>query len=117
MGLNMDGCVFENCGTAVLADNNSDIKMTSTRIINCERGVVLVEDLTDILARIQGLSLNTKNEEDLRLKTIALIQEQLSSPSTSKEFLVSLRNIFEGATGSMVYGVVCTWASSLPIFL
>lgn len=114
MGLEIDDGVFVNCGTAILANNNADIKMTKSKIINCERGIVLVEDLTDILVKIQNLSLNTESDEDLRLKTIALIREELSSPN--KEFLTSLRNIFEGATGSMVYAVVCTWVSSLSAF-
>lgn len=113
MALNLDNCIFEKCGTAIKANNNADINMTNSKIIDCVRGIVLVEDLNDILIRIQDLKLDTKRDEHLRLKTIALIKSQLSSPT--EEFFTSLRSIFEGATGSMVYMVVSTWANSLTI--
>lgn len=112
MGLYIDNVTFENGRTAVLAHTSVDVRMTNSQIIGCERGVVLMDDdLDDIVQRIQGLKLNTKTEEDLRLEAISLIQKQRSTPS--KEFLISLRNIFEGATGSMLYTVVCAWVNSL----
>lgn len=99
-----------HCNTVVLTLNTHEPDINEIDAEHCDTVVnyLGINNLEELLHKVENLKFNTITEENLQRQTTALIQAQLSSPS--KEFSSSLRNICEGAMGSALYTVISIWA-------
>ncbi len=103
-----------DCGIAISTSNTVNLQVGSLETTRCGMGMYIRDDinndLINLLSRVERLELNNKSEEILRSEVTTLINNQMKSPSAIEELMASFRNIFEGATGSLVYAAFNAWA-------
>ena len=105
----------EDCGMGVSAPSTSNLQIGSLETIRCGIGMHLSDDVNNadlehLLNQIRDLETSSKSERESTKEAIALINAQISSPSPIEEFWASLRNIAEGAVGSMLYATICAFS-------
>lgn len=123
MAITIGSVKATDCGIGISAASTSDLQVGSVETTRCNIGTHIRDDintsLKDLLNKVEELELSNKDEERLRSDVTTLIKTQLKSPSAVKELVASFRNIFEGATGSLVYATYSTWAIThgLPVIM
>ena len=99
----------------VSTTTNSNLQIGSLETIRCGIGMHISDDINNadlehLINRIRDLEASSKSERESTEEAIALINAQISTPSSIEEFWASLRNIAEGATGSMLYATICAFS-------
>ncbi|KRU23517.1 hypothetical protein [Psychrobacter piscatorii] len=107
--------IAEDCGMGVSTTSQSNLQIGSLETTRCGIGMHIRDDIDNadlkhLLNQIKDLEANSKSERDSTKEAIALINAQIDAPSPIKEFWASLRNIAEGAAGSMLYTTICAFA-------
>lgn len=106
-----------DCGIGISTSSTGNLQVDSLETTRCGMGMHIRDDINNtdlecLLNKIDDLEASSISERALLEEAIALIQAQIASPSSVKEFLVSLRAISEGAAGSMLYTVVSSFAQA-----
>ena len=106
-----------DCGIGISTSSIAELQVGSLETTRCGMGIHIRDninnnDLINLLSRVEELELSAKSEELLRSKVATLINNQMTSPSAIEELRASFRNIFEGATGSLVYAAFNAWATT-----
>ena len=115
MAIVVGSIIAEDCGMGVSTTSKSNLQIGSLETIRCGIGMHIRDDLDNadlehLLDQIRSLEANSKSERESTEEAINLINAQISAPSPVKDFLLCLRNIAEGATGSMLYATICAFA-------
>ncbi|MDP4545933.1 hypothetical protein Q8P09_12685 [Psychrobacter faecalis] len=115
MAIVIGSIIAEDCGIGVSTTSKSNLQIGSLETTRCGIGMHIRDDIDNadlehLLNQIRDLEASSKSERESTEEAIALIKAQISAPSTIEEFWVSLRNIAEGAAGSMLYTAICTFA-------
>ncbi len=115
MAIVIGSIIAEDCGMGVSTPSKSNLQIGSLETTRCGIGMHIRDDIDDadlehLLNQIRDLEANSKSEHESTKEAIALINVQINAPSPTEEFRASLRNIAEGAAGSMLYTTICAFA-------